>query len=184
VGFEIAHPMDNHINTGFRAWKLDYAQVEWAWYLSQDRSVAEIKKKAKIWDSMHSGDNIVNSNYGYQWNRDDQLNKTIRKLKEDKFSRQCVLTIYDAKEIVDYEFDTPCTLSISFQIVNDRLNMTVMMRSNDLWFGFCNDQFCFSNLQDLVAKEVGISIGSYFHFAVNLHLYDQHIEKLKKGFLQ
>ena len=34
--------------------------------------------------------------------------------------------------------------------------MCVVMRSNDLWFGFCNDQYCFSKLQELVADTTGI----------------------------
>lgn len=49
--------------------------------------------------------------------------------------------------------------------------------SNDIYFGFCNDQYCFSKLQKMVAKEVGLKIGTYYHFAVNLHLYPRHYNK-------
>ena len=80
-------------------------------------SVEEIKQKAKIWDSMHSGDNIVNSNYGWQWNRNNQLEKIIDKLYVNKDSRQAFITIYDGKEIDQYSFDTPCTLNIGFNRV-------------------------------------------------------------------
>jgi thymidylate synthase len=52
------------------------------------------------------------------------------------------------------------------------------MRSNDLWYGFCNDQYCFSRLQLLVADELGLLVGKYFHFAHNLHLYNNIIEKI------
>ena len=79
-GFYLLNPLENEINFNYRKWKKDYADFEWQWYLSQNRSVEEIKQKAKIWDSMHSGDNIVNSNYGWQWNRNNQLEKIIDKL--------------------------------------------------------------------------------------------------------
>ena len=75
VGFTIKNPNDREINTPWRGFKKDYAEYEWQWYLSGNRSVEEIKKKAKIWDTMHNGDNLVNSNYGYQWNRNNQLEK-------------------------------------------------------------------------------------------------------------
>ena len=69
VGILITNPEDNEIKTSWRKWNKGYAEREWQWYLSGDRSVAEIKKYAKIWDKMHGGDNLVNSNYGWQWYR-------------------------------------------------------------------------------------------------------------------
>ena len=51
------------------------------------------------------------------------------------------------------------------------LNMTVLMRSNDLIFGFCNDQYCFSQLQKYVASRIGATVGDYYHFAQDLHIY-------------
>jgi thymidylate synthase len=177
VGFYIVNPKDRDIKTDFRNFKNSYAEYEWDWYLSGNRSVSEIKKKAKIWDKMHGGDNIVNSNYGWQWNRGNQLNYVIDELKRDKDSRRAVLSIYDGKENKDYKYDTPCTMSISFVIENDRLCMSVYMRSNDLWFGFCNDQYCFSKLQELVAGKLNIDMGWYYHFATDLHLYSQHLNK-------
>ena len=57
----------------------------------------------------------------------------------------------------------------------DKLNMSVMMRSNDLWYGFAIDQYCFSRLQQMVAQRLSIEVGQYFHFANNLHLYDDRL---------
>ena len=82
----------------------------------------------------------------------------------------------DAKEISSYAFDTPCTYAVQFTILNDRLNMSVVMRSNDLWYGFCNDQYCFSMLQKMVSDELKIEIGTYYHFAHNMHLYNDKID--------
>jgi thymidylate synthase len=178
-GFYISKPMDNIITANWRGWKPSYAELEWNWYLSKNQSVEEIKKHAKIWDKMHSGDNIVNSNYGYQWSRNNQIDYVINELKKNPDSRRAVISIYDGKEHEKYQFDTPCTVAIQFYIYNNKLCMTVMMRSNDLWFGFCNDQYCFSNLLQLVSKELNIEIGTYYHFVNNLHLYDDKLNKHK-----
>ena len=121
----------------------------------------------------------VNSNYGWQWLRNEQLNKIIDKLKKDKYTRQAVISIYDGKEIDKYNYDTPCTLAIHFQYFNNKLNMTVFMRSNDLVYGFCNDQYCFSNLLKLVSDALEMVPGEYYHFVSNLHIYKRHFNLLK-----
>lgn len=171
IGFYIKNPNQRNINVDFRNWSKKYAEREWNWYLSKNRSVSELKKHAPIWDKMHSGDNIVNSNYGYQWTRNNQLDFAIDKLKKNSKTRQAVITILDQKEHEKHNYDTPCTNSIHFQIINNKLCMTVNMRSNDLWYGFCNDQYCFSKLQELVSNQLNIKIGWYYHFASNFHLY-------------
>ena len=176
-GFYIKNPMDNKITVEWRNWKNSYAQLEWEWYLSKNRDVSEIKKHAKIWDKMHNGDNIVNSNYGYQWNRGGQLDFVIKELDTNPSSRRAVLTIYDGKDHGLHSFDTPCTLNIVFNVTDGSLNMSVLMRSNDIWFGFCNDQYCFSKLQELVSNKLSLKIGWYYHFVNNLHLYSKHFNK-------
>jgi thymidylate synthase len=98
-------------------------------------------------------------------------------LRRDQDTRQAAISIYDAKEINKYDTDTPCTYAVQFTVVDDRLNMCVTMRSNDLWFGFCNDQYCFSQLQKLVADETDHELGTYYHFAHNLHLYTPQLGK-------
>ena len=182
VGFTIENPMDNHISCEQRNWKHDYAEAEWQWYLTglpNVKMLGEIYGKVpEIWERMANEEGYVNSNYGYQWERNDQLNKVIKLLSDNPNTRQATISIYDGKEINKYELDTPCTYAIQFTILDNKLNMCVTMRSNDLWYGFCNDQYCFSKLQKLVADETGWPVGTYFHFAHNLHLYNNIIEKL------
>jgi thymidylate synthase len=182
VGFYINNPMDNLIKDKDRNWKWNYADAEWKWYLSGDRNVKKLGelygKVPEIWKHMADEHGNVNSNYGWQWKRDSQLDMVIRLLEDNPKTRQAAISIYDAKEWKDYEHDTPCTYAVQFTIIGQKLNMCVTMRSNDLWYGFCNDQYCFSKLQELVAAETGLLIGSYYHFAHNLHLYDNIIEKL------
>lgn len=179
VGFYILNPQLRDINVDFRKWNEKYAEREWQWYLSEDRSVEELRKYAPIWDKMHNGSFIVNSNYGYQWNRNNQLEKIIDQLKKDPLNRQSFISIFDGKEKSFYDFDAPCTLAIGFLISENKLCMNAYMRSNDIWFGFCNDQYCFSKLQEYVAGELKLEIGWYYHHATDMHVYLDKINKHK-----
>jgi thymidylate synthase len=174
IGFYIMNPLDRDITCTWRKWKDEYAIREWDWYMTENRSVSEIKKFAKMWDKMHGGDDIVNSNYGWQWNRNDQLELCIQQLQDNPSSRQAYVTIYDGKEKDDYAFDTPCTMFIGFLILEGKLCMNVSMRSNDLVYGFCNDQYCFSKLQETVANILGIQVGWYYHHSADMHIYERH----------
>ena len=179
VGILIKNPTQRDITTKWRKWSKKYAEREWNWYLSGNPSVEELKKFAPKWDEMHGSDNIVNSNYGFQWMRNGQLDKCIEQLKKNPNSRQAWVSIYDGKEKDKSAFDTPCTLAVGFDInpaTPDCLNMTVMMRSNDIIYGFCNDQYCFSKLQEMVAEKLGLKVGTYYHFAHDMHIYNYHYD--------
>ena len=182
VGFYLKSPMDNLIEDQDRNWKWDYAEAEWQWYLSGQNNISILGelygKVPEIWKRMADKEGYVNSNYGWQWKRGDQLDEVVDLLKTNPKTRQAAISIYDRKEGYMYDNDTPCTYAVQFTIFKDKLDMCVTMRSNDLWFGFCNDQYCFSKLQELVAIKLEIPIGEYYHFAHNLHLYNNIIEKL------
>ena len=181
IGFEIQEPRANAIlnDTVKRNWSIEYAEAEWQWYLSGDPNIARLGKLygkvPAIWKRMADAHGNVNSNYGWQWERTSQLDIVIQMLKDNPETRQAAISIYDGKEISDYTYDTPCTYAVQFTILNNKLNMSVVMRSNDLWYGFCNDQYQFSNLQKLVAYETEYDVGTYYHFAHNLHLYNDKL---------
>ncbi len=179
VGFYITDPKDRKIINRERKWSEEYAEAEWQWYLSGDRNIAKLGdlygKVPEIWKRMADKNGNVNSNYGWQWKRNGQLDSIIYQLKNKPETRQAAISIYDAKECKDYVNDTPCTYAVQFTIVNNRLDMCVTMRSNDLWYGFCNDQYQFSKLQEMVSKQLDIETGVYYHFAHNMHLYNDKI---------
>ena len=179
IGFTLHRPEQRIITDEKRNWKLDYAEAEWQWYLSGDRNIKKLGdiygKVPEIWKRMADGEGNVNSNYGYQWQRNDQIGYVIDKIKKDMFTRHACISIYDGKEHDKFTHDTPCTYAIQFTNVNNYLNMCVTMRSNDLWYGFCNDQYQFSKLQELICKETKLDMGTYYHFAHNLHIYNDKL---------
>jgi len=179
VGFTILNPTVRNIIDIKRKWNEDYAEAEWQWYLSGDKNTAKLGelygKVPEIWKRMADNQGNVNSNYGWQWKRNDQIGEVVNILKNYRETRQACISIYDGKEIDKYTYDTPCTYAIQFTILDNRLHMCVTMRSNDLWYGFCNDQYQFSKLQELIAKEINMDMGTYYHFAHNLHIYSDKL---------
>ena len=181
VGFTIENPTELKIKNSKikRNWKEEYAEAEWQWYLSGDRNIAKLGdlygKVPEIWKRMADKDGNVNSNYGWQWQRNNQIDHVINLLKYNPDTRQAAISIYDCKEYKEYTNDTPCTYAVQFTILHGRLDMCVTMRSNDLWYGFCNDQYCFSKLQKMISNRLNIEPGVYYHFAHNMHLYNDKI---------
>ncbi|MCP3699030.1 MAG: thymidylate synthase [Aliivibrio sp.] len=179
IGFTIENPTNKVITNKERNWNEEYAAAEWAWYLSGDpriKTLGELYGKIPaIWKRMADSNGEVNSNYGYQWRRNDQLENVINMLKKNPDTRQAAISIYDGKTIHQYAHDTPCTYAVQFTIVQSKLYMSVYMRSNDLWYGFCNDQYQFASLQEMVAERLNLPVGTYYHHAHNLHLYNDKI---------
>jgi thymidylate synthase len=181
AGFYIENPALNDIKDSKvkRNWSQEYAEAEWQWYLSGDPSIEKLGeiygKVPAIWKRMADKFGYVNSNYGHQWKRNDQLDLVVNMLKANPETRQAAISIYDGKEITNYSNDTPCTYAVQFTILHGKLDMSVLMRSNDLWYGFCNDQYQFSNLQLYVAYQLDIPVGIYYHYAHNLHLYNDKL---------
>lgn len=129
VGFELQFPAHSAIHDSRvkRNWSHAYAEAEWQWYLSGDPSIKKLGdiygKVPAIWKRMADDDGNVNSNYGWQWKRNNQLELVIQMLKDNHETRQAAISIYDGKEITNYSNDTPCTYAVQFTILNGKLNM-------------------------------------------------------------
>jgi thymidylate synthase len=176
--FTIEDPLDKVITTPKRKFNQDYADFEWDWYLKGDRDASEISERAKMWKQMMiPGTTQVNSNYGYFWNYNNQLNKVIDELNRNKDTRRAIIVHYILHEIDQYKYDTPCNDVLNFYIKDGKLELTVFARSIDLWFGFCNDQYTFAKLMELVSEKTGYPVGQMHWFITNLHVYSRHWDK-------
>jgi thymidylate synthase len=65
-------------------------------------------------------------------------------------------------------------------IRRDRLYMLTSMRSNDAFWGLPHDVFCFTMLQEIMARALSVEIGPYKHAVGSLHLYDESAETARK----
>ncbi|NBR24195.1 MAG: thymidylate synthase [Micrococcales bacterium] len=105
----------------------------------------------------------------------DQYAPVIERLKKDPDSRQAVVTIWNPElDLLPEKRDYPCTILHQFRIRDNKLNMSVYMRSNDVWLGAAYDFFQFTRVQIAMASVLGVAPGSYAHHVGSLHIYEQH----------
>lgn len=178
--FTLANPSDKVVTTPQRKFNEDYAEYEWNWYLKGDRDASKIGERAKIWKQMMvEGTTEVNSNYGYFWNKNYQLSRVVQELRVNKETRRAIVVHYDINELDRYKYDTPCNDVLNFYIKDDKLHLTVFARSIDLVYGFCNDQYTFAKLMEMVAFQLDIPVGEMHWMVTNLHIYPRHYDMLK-----
>lgn len=110
-----------------------------------------------------------------------QYDIIVERLKSDPDSRQAVVTIWNPQfDLQPAKRDYPCTILHQFRIRDNKLNMSVYMRSNDVWLGAAYDFFQFTRVQLAMASVLGVEPGTYAHHVGSLHIYEQHYETADK----
>lgn len=164
------------LNLTDRNFSIEYLLAELVWYFSGDNSMKFISKFGSIWEKLSDDGETNNSAYGYilqQKHGFNQVDKIIELLKIDPNSRRAVLNLNVPNKKVIETHDEPCTIALQFLLREDKLDCTVMMRSNDIWFGLPYDVVFFVELQKYIAKQLDVHAGDYTHFAVSLHMYEK-----------
>ena len=181
--FELSDPTNIDITIPVRKFNPQYGVGEWLWYLSANNSSRNIGKLAKIWRVISDEHGEVESNYGVYLKPQWAWVKT--ELMNDPDTRRATAVINQPYHKYKNKSDYPCTHYVQFFIRDQKLHLGVNMRSNDLVFGLCNDVFTFSLFQQMMLNELNaagmdLALGSYFHHAGSLHVYDRHFSMIDK----
>ena len=127
----------------------------------------------------------LNEGIGLDWYKEvyepvsePQIDGVVAKLKKNKFSRQAQITMSDHVEIFNPTYI--CTTSMTYYIENDKVNVSVCMRSNDVK-RFPNDVAWQQHTLNKICKKLNMQPGKIFWFVVSFHVYDDewfYFEKL------
>jgi thymidylate synthase len=188
---EIAYPGFNIYTNKHRSSPLKYIAAEILWYLSGTNKPGFIENYASLWKNIHNPDGTINSAYGNLIFRQKnehgltQYNWVIESLKRDKDSRQAFMHFNKPEHQWFGNKDQVCTLQSLFHIRENKLHMTLTMRSNDIIYGFMTDWAFFSILQYHVYLHMKqyypeLQMGSYTHISHSMHLYERHYELVEK----
>lgn len=179
----ITEPKKRLIYNPIRKMSLPYAFGELIWYLTGDNSLKTMEYYSKRMKNFSDDGWTLNSAYGYRiFGKHEQIGfnqfeEVISKLKNDKDTRQAIVHLHTPSNKVTK--DEVCTLTLQFMIRNDKLEMFVNMRSNDIVWGFTYDMFNFTMIQELIANELGIEMGAYYHNAASMHIYEKDFYLIK-----
>lgn len=178
----IEEPSLENISFPFRNISKKYSNAELKWYWTGDNSCSEIGKYAKMWLTLSDDGITNNSAYGYILFKKygfNQLEQIIELLSKDKTSRRAVLNISDPSINRIQTKDMQCTIAIQFLVRDEKINMTVYMRSNDVYFGLPYDYIFFETIHQYLCKRLHLDVGTYTHIATSLHMYERDIEKFE-----
>jgi thymidylate synthase len=162
-------------------------------YFRGINSADEFTKASKFWDNIKNADGTVNSAYGYLIFKEKNIHNVSQwewaynSLIQDKDSRQAILHFNKPNHQFSENKDFPCTLNMVFNIRENKLNATVMMRSSDIFTGLIYDIPFFTTIQKcmlllLQNKYPDLEMGVYTHFSNSLHLYHRNMGTLIKSF--
>lgn len=114
----------------------------------------------------------------------DSFKQVYETLKSNKNSRQAAINIWDnCKEqiaIQDKSKDITCNNMLNFIIRDNKLHISVALRSNDLMWGHMINQSEWSIMMQLLASMLGIGVGTYVHNVMSLHMYEHHYDRAHK----
>ena len=148
---------------------------ELCWYLAKTNELGFISYYIPDYCNYADG-NLIFGGYGprlFDWKGQNQVANITNLLRSKPSSRRAVIHLFDAGDIVEDHEDTPCTCTLQFIIRHDTLHMITYMRSNDVILGLPHDIFCFTMLQEIIARDLSVDVGIYKHVVGSLHLYDR-----------
>jgi thymidylate synthase len=189
--FTVENPLSCLYDNKRRGSQSKYIAAEFIWYFSGRRDLEFIEKYASFWKHVANPDGTLNSAYGHLlFNRKNEHGKTqwqwaYDSLVADKDTRQAIMHFNTPDHQRDGNKDFVCTLSGNFHIRENKLNLTINMRSNDAILGTATDVafFCVLQIQMwylLQEKYPNLELGTYTHYVHSMHIYERHFELVKE----
>jgi len=173
---EILNPWSNYAH---RHYPISYFKREFQWYLNANSKDLRICDHAKLWSKLIQEDGSIFSNYGALW-FNGAYDRVLRTLQRDPDSRQAIINMLSDHHMFEGNKDVVCTKNIIFQVRNDLLDVHVCMRSSDVVYGLATDLPCFWYLWNMMAIDLGISMGKFIFSSDSLHMYEKHYNLVKK----
>lgn len=191
-----------HPNNGYVSFSLDNSQnfplislrdirskvfiAEMIWYLSGQKKPNWLQKYTKIWNDFADVDGQVSSSYGYRWRYHfgrDQILEAVKLLKKDPTNRQAIITTWDAHKDglgTPKQKNVPCIPILQLLVLDQKLVMNLVWRSNDMYLGFPHDVAGFSLLQKILAQKMDLQTGNLNYTILHAHLYENQIQNAQK----
>ena len=185
--FSLMNPRARIVGFPNRRWSLPLAIGEFCWHMRGDNSVDALSYYADAWSNFSDdGITVRGSCYGNKAfshdHGDCSWNRCKRLLINDQDSRRAVITfdVLDGSDLITR--DKSCLTTMQFLVREGKLSMVANMRSNDIYLGLPYDVFLFTMMQEVMALELGVDVGTYVHFVGSLHVYERNIAAISSQY--
>lgn len=179
VTYTVAEPRERVVRDPARGTNLIFNYAEVLWYLSGGNDLSFIQYYAPRM-SRYSADGVTLRGtaygpriFGFGGAGINQWDNVVKILQEDPDSKRAYIQIFAPEELLDSSnIDVACTLGLQYFIRDNALHAVTYMRANDAFRGAVSDVFSFTILQELMACQLGLQLGSYTHVTGSYHLYE------------
>jgi thymidylate synthase len=186
VTIHYKHPKQHVLLDRYRDANPFFHLMEAMWMLAGRNDSAFLDHYIKNFGKLFALNGLVPDAYGYRWRRGQgfcQLTEIIKQIQDNAASRQLVLQMWGSgiKDLLTVNFK-PCNLVVTFRVKkNNKLDMHVFNRSNDLVLGCCGaNAVHFPIMQEYVAARAGLEVGEYWQVSTNLHMYMEHYNRMSQ----
>lgn len=167
------------LTTKFVAFKTAVKEILWIWQL-QSNDVRELQKmNCHVWDEWMRPDGTIGKAYGYQIRKYKQVDTLLETLKSDPQSRRMIVSLWNIEDLPDMALQ-PCAYQTLWDVTDNRLNCMLIQRSGDMGLGVPFNMTQYAVLIHLLAQASGLQPGLFTHVINNAHIYENHVETLKK----
>ena len=184
---------------------------ELLWFMKGSTSNKELQdKNVHIWDANASKEFLESRGlsyeegdlgpvYGFQWRhfgaeyKDhttdyqgqgiDQLQWIINEIKENPSSRRLIMNAWNPVDL-DKMALPPCHVMVQFNIEDKYIDAQLYQRSGDMFLGVPFNISSYSFLLHIVGKITGYVPRYFIHIIGDTHIYENHIDAVKKQLLR
>ena len=166
------------------AFKSAIDEILWIW---QKKSNNVNDLNSHIWDSWADETGSIGKAYGYQLGVKhkykegdmDQVDRVLFDLKNNPYSRRIMTNIYVHQDLNEMNL-YPCAYSMTFNVVDGKLNGILNQRSNDVLTANNWNVVQYSVLIHMLAQVSNLEVGELVHVIADAHVYDRHIPIVEK----
>ena len=159
-------------------------ELLWIWQKKSNR-ISELK--SRIWDSWAGEDGTIGKAYGYQLGvkhkyaegEFDQVDRVLYDLKHNPTSRRIMTNIYNHHDLHEMGL-YPCAYSMTFNVSGNKLNAILNQRSQDMLTANNWNVTQYAVLTHMMAQVSGLEVGEFVHVIADCHIYDRHVDLVKK----
>jgi len=156
------------------------AEILWIWQ-QKCNNVNELD--TRIWDAWADETGSIGKAYGYQLGLKhkysegefDQVDRVLYDLKHNPTSRRMITSLYNHADLHAMNL-YPCAYSMTFNVVDGRLNAILNQRSQDFLVANNWNVCQYAVLTHMFAQVSGLTAGMFVHVIADAHIYDRHVD--------
>ena len=160
---------------------------ELLWFLKGDTNIRYLKENGvRIWDEWADEHGDLGKIYGHQWRSwegdgvtIDQIQEVVDTIKNNPDSRRIIVSAWNVAQL-DQMALPPCHCFMQFYVANGKLSLQLYQRSADLFLGVPFNIASYSLLLLMMAQVTGLEAGEFIHTFGDVHIYNNHIDKIKE----